>query len=73
MAAGDALKARSDYQAALALNTFDNHADFGLAAIDERQGRLADAVREYRAGLETDPRNELALAAMQRLVARASQ
>ena len=73
LAAGDALKARSDYQAALALNSFDNHADFGLAAIDERQGRLADAVREYRAGLETDPRNELALAAMQRLVARASQ
>ena len=73
LAAGDALKARSDYQAALALNSFDNHADFGLAAIDERQGRIADAVREYRAGLETDPRNELALAAMQRLVARASQ
>lgn len=73
LAAGDALKARSDYQAALALNSFDNHADFGLAAIDERQGRIADAVREYRAGLETDPRNELALAAVQRLAGQASQ
>ena len=73
LAAGDALKARSNYQAALALNTFDNHADFGLAAIDERQGRVADAMREYRAGLETDPRNELALAAVQRLAGRTLQ
>lgn len=73
LSAGDALKARSDYQAALALNSFDNHADFGLASIDERQGRIADAVREYRAGLETDPRNELALAAMQRLAGHSLQ
>ena len=73
LAAGDALKARSDYRAALALNNFDNHADFGLAAIDERQGRVADAVREYRAGLETDPRNQVALAAIQRLAGQASQ
>jgi len=73
LAAGDMLKARSDYQAALALNAFDHRADFGLAAIDERQGRIADAMREYRAGLETDPRNELALAAVRRLAGRASQ
>lgn len=73
LAAGDVLKARSDYQAALALNNIDNRADFGLATIDERQGRIADAVREYRAGLETDPKNELALAAVERLAARTSQ
>ncbi len=72
LAAGDPQKARADYQAALALNEIDNHADFGLATLDEQQGRLADALREYRAGLETDPRNSVALAAMQRLAAHVS-
>ncbi len=73
LAAGDLHKARADYQAALALNDIDNHADFGLAMLDEQQGRIADAVREYRAGLETDPRNAVALAAVQRLTGSASQ
>ena len=73
LAAGDTRKARANYQAALALNSIDNRAYFGLADIDEREGRIEDALREYRAGLETDPRNAVALAAMQRLAARASQ
>ena len=73
LAAGDTLKARADYQAALALNDIDNHADFGMAKLDEQQGRIAEAVREYRAGLETDPRNAVALAAVQRLTGSASQ
>ena len=73
LAAGDLHKARADYQAALALNDIDNHADFGMAKLDEQQGRIADAVREYRAGLETDPRNAVALAAVQRLTGSASQ
>lgn len=73
LAAGDRQKARADYQAAVALNEIDNHADFGLAMLDEEQGRIADAIREYRAGLETDPRNAVALAAMQRLSGRASE
>ena len=62
-----------EYQAALVLNPIDNRAYFGLAMLDEQQGRFADALREYRAGLETDPRNAVALAAMQRLAERASQ
>jgi Tfp pilus assembly protein PilF len=73
LAAGDSQMARGDYQAALALNPIDNHAYFGLAMMDERQGRIDDALREYRAGLETDPRNAVALAAMERLAGRASQ
>jgi protein O-mannosyl-transferase len=73
LAAGDPQDARADYQAALALNPIDNRAYFGLATLDERQGRIADAVREYRAGLETDPRNSVALAAMERLAGRAPQ
>jgi protein O-mannosyl-transferase len=67
LVAGDAQRARAGYQAALRLNEIDNHAYFGLAKLDERQGRFAEAVREYRAGLETDPRNVMALAAVQRL------
>ena len=73
LAAGDSQKARADYQAALVLNDIDNHADFGLAKLDEQEGRITDAVREYRAGLETDPRNAVALAAVQRLTAQTSQ
>jgi protein O-mannosyl-transferase len=73
LAAGDMRKARADYQAALALNSIDNRAYFGLADIDEQEGRVDDALREYRAGLETDPRNPVALAAVQRLAARVSQ
>ena len=73
LAAGDRQKAHADYQAALALNDIDNHAYFGLAMLDEQQGRIAEAIKEYRAGLETDPRNALALAAMQRLSGHASE
>ena len=73
LAAGDSQKARADYRAAVELNPIDNHAEFGLANLDEQQGRIADALREFRAGLETDPRNAVALAAMQRLTAHASQ
>jgi protein O-mannosyl-transferase len=73
LAAGDRSKARADYEAAVALNDIDNHAYFGLAMLDEQQGRIADAIREYRAGLATDPRNAVALAAMQRLAGRDSE
>jgi protein O-mannosyl-transferase len=73
LAADDRSKARVDYQAALALDDIDNHAYFGLAMLDEQQGRIADAIKEYRAGLETDPRNAVALAAMQRLSGHSSE
>lgn len=73
LAAGNPEKARADFTAALALDEIDNHADFALAMLDEEQGRIADAVREYRAGLETDPRNVVALAALQRLSGHSSQ
>jgi Tfp pilus assembly protein PilF len=64
---GELSQSRAAYQSALALNTFDNHANFGLAGIDEREGRTVEAIREYRAGLQTDPMNSNALAAVSRL------
>ena len=67
--AGELERARSNYHAALALNPFDNHSLFGLAQIDDRQGHVVEAIREYRAGLETDPMNGDALAAVRRLAA----
>jgi Tfp pilus assembly protein PilF len=71
--AGDLREARTRYAASLAVNQFDNRAYFGLATLDERQGRIAEALREYRAGLETDPRNPIALDAVHRLADHASQ
>ena len=50
------------------MDPFDNHAYFGLATLDERDGRIDEAIREYRTGLQTDPRNATALAAIRRLV-----
>ena len=67
--AGDAARARSAYQSAIALDAYDAGANFGLAALDERDGRHAQAIREYRAGLVADPLNADANAALRRLAA----
>jgi len=55
------------YRQAISLDEFDSHGHFGLAAILEAEGHTAEAVSHYRAGLEIDPRNPDALAALQRL------
>jgi Tfp pilus assembly protein PilF len=55
------------YRQSIGLDEFDFHAHFGLAAILEAQGRTAEAADQYRAGLNADPRNPQALAALQRL------
>ena len=64
---GDAERARAAYQAAIALDTFDNRAHLGLATLDEQAGRTAEALQEYRASLDTDPTNAGALAGLRRL------
>lgn len=64
---GDAQRAQAAFTAALALNPFDARAHLGLAELYEQQGRASDAAREYRAVLETDPKNAPALAALRRL------
>jgi Tfp pilus assembly protein PilF len=72
-AKGDAQHARAAFEAALAFNSIDSHARFALAALDEQENRYADAMREYRAGLETDPMNATALAAVRRLAAQGTR
>jgi protein O-mannosyl-transferase len=67
--AGDGNRAQAAFTAALALNPFDGRAHFGLGAIYEHEGRLAEATREYSAGLDTDPHNAEGLAALERLKA----
>ncbi|MGA3327019.1 MAG: tetratricopeptide repeat protein [Terriglobia bacterium] len=61
--------AEQAYRQAIGLDEFDSHARFGLAAVLEAQGRAAEAVEQYRAGLSVDPRNPEAQAALQRLTA----
>jgi tetratricopeptide (TPR) repeat protein len=73
VAKGDAQHARAAFEAALAFNSIDSHARFALAALDEQEKRYADAMREYRTGLETDPMNEKALAAVRRLAAQGTR
>jgi tetratricopeptide (TPR) repeat protein len=66
---GRVTQAQEAFQRAVALNEFDSHAHFGLARLAEAAGRRRDALREYQAGLATDPRNPEALAALERLKA----
>jgi Flp pilus assembly protein TadD len=55
------------FRQALALDRFDSGAHFGLAAVLEAQGRTPEALNEYLAGLQTDPRNPVALESVERL------
>lgn len=64
-------RAERAFARAAALDPFDSHAHFGLAALYAARGRPSHAVREYEAGLETDPANAEALAALRRLNAQA--
>jgi tetratricopeptide (TPR) repeat protein len=55
------------FRQALTLDTFDSHAHFGLGAVLEAEGRTREALNEYMAGLQTDPRNPAALESVERL------
>jgi tetratricopeptide (TPR) repeat protein len=58
------------FRQAVSLDAFDSHAHFGLGSVLEKEGRAAEALKEYQAGLLTDPRNAEALAALTRLKAK---
>ena len=55
------------FRQALALDAFESRAHFGLGAVLEAEGRNIEALQEYTAGLQTDPRNPTALEAAGRL------
>ena len=55
------------FRQALALDAFESRAHFGLGAVLEADGRNIEALQEYTAGLQTDPRNPTALEAVERL------
>ena len=55
------------YREALSLDEFDSHAHFNLGSLYAAAGQTAEAVREYQAGLVTDPSNPEALAALKKL------
>ena len=52
---------------AASLDSFDSHAHFELGALYAIRGAPGEAIREYEAGLQTDPRNTEALAALRQL------
>ena len=55
------------FRQAVALDPFDSRAHFGLGAVLEAQGRTKEALNEYETGLQTDPRNPIALESVERL------
>ncbi len=62
-------QAQGAFERAVSLNRFDSHARFGLGMLYATTGQKTKAVREYQAGLQTDPNNPEALAALQKLKA----
>jgi tetratricopeptide (TPR) repeat protein len=55
------------FRQAVALDTFDSRAHFGLGAVLDAEGLTNEALKEYEAGLQTDPRNPGALESVERL------
>ena len=60
--------AEKDYRQAIGLDELDWRGLFGLAGICAAEGRVAEAEKHYLAGLDVNPRNEEAGAALQRLI-----
>jgi tetratricopeptide (TPR) repeat protein len=64
---GDADSARNYFAAATALESFDSYAHFHLGELYAARGDNTQAIHEYEAGLQTDPNNPAALAALAKL------
>jgi tetratricopeptide (TPR) repeat protein len=61
--------ARRAFTEALHTAPFDSQAHFALAALDSADGKSLPALHHYEAGLQTDPSNPQALAAIQAIKA----
>ena len=64
---GDSQSAERDFRAALALDEFDSQAHFGLGRLYAARGRKVEALKQYQAGLGSDPTNVEARAAVREL------
>jgi len=64
---GAVREAAADFRAALSLEESDSYAHFGLGDICKAEGRKAEALSQYEAGLVKDPTNPQALAAVREL------
>jgi tetratricopeptide (TPR) repeat protein len=64
---GERARAEQAFREAVAVAPFDSHAHFSLGELCAAGGRTPEAIREYQAGLETDPTNAQARAALQKL------
>ncbi len=64
---GQSDKSEEAFGRAVALESFDSHGHFGLAALYAASGRNSQAAREYEEGLKTDPGNREALGALRQL------
>jgi len=61
---GNQKQAEWAYAQAASLNPFDSHAHFCLGGLYKASGQVTEAIREYEAGLQTDPFNAEGLAAL---------
>jgi protein O-mannosyl-transferase len=66
-ASEDRPRAEAAFRQALALNTYDSHAHFGLGQVLEAAGKQEDALHEFESGLRLDPSDLAARAAAIRL------
>jgi Tfp pilus assembly protein PilF len=66
-ASEDRPRAEAAFRQALALNTYDSHAHFGLGQVLEAAGKQEDALHEFESGLRLDPSDLAARAAAVRL------
>jgi Flp pilus assembly protein TadD len=64
------VSAETEFRTALSLSPDNSQAHFKLGALYLSQGRRAKAMREYQAGLKSDPENRDALAAVGKLSSR---
>jgi len=67
----DAPRAENAFRRAIALDPFDSHAHIGLGGVLESSGHPGEALHEYETGLETNPVDAAAKAAVVRLRANA--
>jgi Tfp pilus assembly protein PilF len=63
----DSPRAEQAYRRAIGIDPFDSHAHIGLGEVLESAGRPGDALHEYEAGIEMDPTDAVAKAALIRI------